>query len=712
MNVALALLVAGQLGYGYGSGYNSQQPFVFGGDAGPDSGVHPDAMVDSGVHPDAAPTDSGVHPDAAPPPDAGFFYAAVVTGPSYFHSGGGTPTATYWTDGGSGAYQVIDGGVVEAVDRNGAAASIGAIRAAAGESGSQWVLVDWQQPSTAPWNYDLAALEDNLTAAAAWAADAGVPLCPVGHWDVTGGYYSASQGQPFIDGGAPDASSHYEIVVNGITDRMRTHLTGLADGGSVAASCLTLPYYDLKGPYSGTALDGGLAQAPYSRDFYDVTTTAPLASTSNISVQSDGLHFDLAGHRVAADVLGRTMARAQAGTVQRFAPTAVTPVSPTVLDVTFAVPCRSSGDCVDDPPLLVDTTGIVAQESAGGVATYGLHLWRSGVLQTPPTLSSAVPQACSSPATSCDVRFTFASPPDFDEVSFGDVYCQVFGDAKCTFGPDGEWAGGSNVVSRVNSACNAPVDGGSACIEQPTYNRFSVNPVDAGVVDAGPDAGTVATNAQYLASTSGNYVSVANQGGGTSQCIFAWGTLPTNSLDTIVRPFSNQRGFMGNVGGTWGCAISSSGPTYRVATGSYTTGQRYDVACCFDATGGSGPTDITVYVGGSDVSGTTNGAATTLDSDGVTDFPDNNATTDVDEVVVLPGKTSLSAQDLLDLRCATKAATDASPTSGECASANVDVGHICGLATGTRWYGFEGDATDRCGILDGSETGTPSYTSY
>jgi hypothetical protein len=664
--------------------------------------------------------------DAGPPPDAGYdagvWLAAIVTGPSYFHSGGGSAQTRVWTDASFSdagellAYQTLDGGTIAAVDNSvGAAASIGAIRAAAEATGSPWILVDWQQPQTPSWQYDVAALETNLTAAAARALDAGYQLCPVGHWEVVGGYYAESAGLPFEDGGtsfAPDSGSHLELIRRDITERLSTHLSTMTDGGGIAPGCATLKYYDLKGPHSGTTTT--LVQAAYSEDFADLTSYAPLLDTSGVEVQSDGLHFSQAGHRHAADMLGRTFVRAASGAATPFRPESATVVDGQTIDVTLTVPCRVHGNCVDDPPLLVDTAGRVAQETQGGVVTDGLHFWFGGSLVTPPNpVSSVTPQTCAS-GSSCVVRYVFSGGlPSFDELSFGDVYCKVFADADCTFGPAGVHGGGSNLVSRVDDICNALPDGGTECYEQPTYNRFSVS-YDAGVV---VDAGFAASNTQYLAATSGNYVTVANQGGGTAQCIFAWGGLPATNLDTIVRPNSNQRGFLGNIGGTWGCATSATGPTYRVATGSYTTGtftsgpSRYDVACCYPG-GGAGPSGITIWVGGTDVSGTTNGSATALNSDGLTQFPDTNATTTVDEVIVLPGKTTLTAGELLQLRCATKAATDSSPTSGECSGVTTDISAICALATGTRWYGFEGDANDRCGVLNGSAVGTPPYTSY
>lgn len=262
-------------------------------------------------------------------------------------------------------------------------------------------------------------------------------------------------------------------------------------------------------------------------------------------------------------------------------------------------------------------------------------------------------------------------------------------------------------MSRVSSACNTLPDGGANCYEQPAPYRMSVS-YDAGV---SVDAGFSASNLEYLAATSGNYVTVANQGGGSAQCVFAWGDLPTNNLDTIFVANASLRGFLGNIGGVWGCAISNTpGATYRVATGSYSTGARYDVACCYDGT--SGPSGIQIYVGGTNVSGGTTGTGTAINADGVTNIPDNAASTDVDEVVVMPGKTSLSAGEILQLRCATKASTDSSPTAGECTGVVTDISAICALASGTRWYGFEGNATDRCGVLDGVEQGTPPYTSY
>jgi hypothetical protein len=645
--------------------------------------------------------------------------AVVLTGPSYFHSGGGSAQAVVWTDAGvkndagfTLAYQTLDGGVVSAVDNSvGAAASIGAIQVAASSTGRPFILVDWQQPQTATWETDVAALQTNLTAAAEWARSRGLLLCPVGHWDVTGGYYQGSAGLPFLDGGtsyAPDAGSYLEIL-RGITDTLSAQIAGMTDGGGVDPACASLVLYDLKGPYPGTTT--ALVQAPYSADFYDYTTTSPLLDTSGWFVQSDGLHFDRVGHQQAADGLARTWVRASADTTAtRFVPTSATVVDGETVAVTFSVPCRSHGDCATDPPLSVDVAGRVPQQTQGGVVSHGLHFWYGGSLAAPPNaLATATPQACASPATSCTVNYVFTGGlPSFDELSFGDVYCKVFGNSDCSFGPAAIYSGGSNLVSRVTSACKTLPDGGTDCYEQPGYNRLSAT-YDAGVP---VDAGFAASNLQYLAATSGNYVTAANQGGGTAQCIFAWGDLPTANLDTIVQPNTNQRGFVGNIGGTWGCAISGSGtPTYRVASGTYSTGSRYDVACCY-AGGGAGPTGIGVFVGGADVSSTTNGSATALEADGLTNFPDSAATTDVDEVVVMPGKTTLTAGELLQLRCATKAATDSSPTAGECTGVVTDISAICALATGTRWYGFEGDATDRCGVLNGSAVGTPPYTSY
>lgn len=655
--------------------------------------------------------------DAGLVPDAGLWLAAIVTGPSYFHSGGGTAQTRVWTDASVSdagellAYQTLDGGTVAAVDNTvGVAASIGAIRAAAETTGSPWVLIDWEQPQTASWNYDLAALETNITAAAARALDAGTQLCPVGHWEVVGGYYAEGASLPFLDGGtgfAPDSGSHLELIRRDITERLSTHLATLTDGGGIAPGCETLKYYDLKGPHSGTTT--ALVQAAYSQDFYDYTAYAPLFDTSGVEVQSDGLHFTQAGHRHAADMLGRTFVRAAtAGTATRFVPTSASVVDGENIDVTLTVPCRVHGGCVDDPPITEDVAGRVAQETQGGVATEGLHFWSGGSLVAPPNPVSAVtPQSCPS-GSSCVVRFTFAGGlPSFDGLSFGDVYCKVFANADCSFGPAGIYGGGSNLVTRVNTTCNALPDGGTHCYEAPTYNRFAVS-YDAGVA---VDAGFAASNTQYLVGTSADYVSVTGTGGGTSACVSAWADAPALASNAhIVGPTANLRLDMREISSSFVCAATNTpGATFRTFATTPTAGTRHHWACCFDPTLG-----LHVWLDGAADDGSFTGSGTALQADGTFRWPQvASGSLDVDEVMFFPGKTTFTpATDLLQVRCATKAATDSSPTSGECSGVTTDVPTICSTYSGLRWYGMEGDATDRCGVLAGSETGTPPYTSY
>jgi hypothetical protein len=292
-------------------------------------------------------------------------------------------------------------------------------------------------------------------------------------------------------------------------------------------------------------------------------------------------------------------------------------------------------------------------------------------------------------------------------VSFGDTFCKIFGDVDCSFGPAAKYAGGSNVVSRVNSACAVPVDGGTACVEQPVGGRWTASPYDSGVApDAAPvDAGFVASNLNYLAGTSAGYVQTANSGGGTSSCVAVWADAPAAS-NHIIGTVSNLRMNVREIGGGYVCAQNSSPLTYRAFATTPTAGTRHHWACCFD----SGSNQLSVWLDGVLDNGALTGSATSLSADGQFNYPNSGVTgtQNLDEVLWLPGKATLSAQDLQDIRCATMSAGD----TVSCTGATTDISHICSLGTGSIWLGFESDATDRCGNLNGSEVGVPSYSTY
>lgn len=648
--------------------------------------------------------------DAGPAPDSGvpIIHAVILTGSSYGHEGGGTlQTPPILTDGGTSdgavnAWQVIDAGVVEAVERAGVAGAIQAFRVAAATSSDQWVLIDYQTPGVGLDSLaaDPSPLLANISAAAAWAAAQGAEICPVGYFDISWSYYA--------EAGALSYASMASTIAS-VKSAVETRLASLV-GSGVAAGCTSLVFHDLIGAHPGSG-STALVRGPYAAEYLANYTGAPMFSTFHLATQAppDGTHLTSVSAVAFGFDLGRAFLWTKTdGTADRFVPAAVSVVNGTTVDVTYTVPCRLNGDCATNPPLVVDTTNQVAQVTQGGAATLGLHFFSGGTLVVPSSVSVATPQTCDPPATTCTVRYVFAAGlPSFDEVQVGNVYCHDSADTNCFSGPGATKSGGNNVRMQVSSVCPSP-----PCSVAPGAGSFSVS-YDAGV---SVDAGFVASNLQGVRSTTGNYYTAANTGTEGAMCWAAWGTIPQASGDTLIRPAVNQRGFIGQSGAVPGCLISGLGGgsgTGRFATGSYSVGQRLHVLCCYPG-GGAGATSINVYVDGVLANGTTFGTATALDGTTATNFPDNALTgsTDVDEVVFFRGKTSITAGELDQVGCATKAATDSWPNS--CTGVTTDRYAICALGSPTQWYQFESGAetTDTCGTLGLSVTGSPSAVVY
>lgn len=651
--------------------------------------------------------------DAGPAPDSGvpIIQAVLLTGSSYGHEGGGTLqtppilTDAGVSDGSVNTWQVIDAGVVEAVERAGVAGAIQAFRVAAAATGEQWVLIDYQTPGVGLDSLaaDPSPLLANISAAAAWADAQGAEICPIGYFDISWNYYAEAGALPFSGVG-----SFAESVAT-VKSAAETRLASLV-GSGVASGCTSLVFHDLIGAHPGTP-STALVRWPYAAEYYATYTNAPMFSTFHLATQAppDGTHFTSAGAVAFGEALGRAFLWARNdGAASRFVPTGVTIVDGQTVEVAYTAPCRTHNDCAANPPLVVDTTGQAAQVTQGGAATLGLHFLNGGSLVSPPAVSVATPLACDLPATSCTVRYTFASGlPSFTEVQVGQVGCHNSGDTDCFSGPTAAKSGGNNVRMQVTSACASP-----PCSVAPAAGSFSVS-YDAGV---SVDAGFVAANLQGVQSTTGNYYTASTTGSETSMCWGAWGTIPQATGDTVVRPVTNQRGFLGQSGGTPGCLISGSGGgtgTGRLASGSYSASQRIHLLCCYPG-GGAGASSINVYVDGVLANGTTFGTATAMDGVTATNFPDNalTGTTDVDEVVFFRGKGSITAGELDQVGCTTKAATDSWPNS--CTGVTTDRYALCVLGSPTQWYQFESGAetTDTCGTLGLSVTGSPTAVVY
>ncbi|NJO17736.1 MAG: hypothetical protein HC877_18980 [Thioploca sp.] len=682
--------------------------------------------------------DSGWLADAVTPDigwvDGGVLPLVILTSPSYTHWNGGTPQLPIFIsplacegDASTCAYMTMDGSVIPAIDNDaGSAAMVSAIRTMGQELDATVILANYALPQTAPHEYDMNYLLNEVTATSKWARNNGYQLCPILHQEVTGDYYYHLY-YPVVDGGPYDggigdgATSYHEFIYNNITMQLNNHIRYLADASTnvfdgslsgIASDCLNLTLFDLKS-VSPALVDAGLQQNKISGDFYnyaqanDTVMSFPLFDTSAIST-NDGLHFDRNGNTQMGQMLGRIWSRKYRDSdAKEFIPVSISIVDATTFDITYQVPCRIHGDCVDDPPISIDIVSMIARATQGAINSYGIHFWKNGILLTPGAISSAIPQTCTVPATDCAIRFTFASLPDFDSISFADTYGKVFGDPDYCFGPSCKYSGGSNIVSRVNSACfNGGIDGGS-CIEQPGFNRFTVNPYDSGI---SPDSGFTATNVYYLNTPSLNYLSLAMTWTNTQWVQAGWFNFPPVG-DKVTNPIGNYRGQLWNNSSQLDYHLTiTSG---RRSSGTFTVGNRYHYLAVYDSTG---PT-LDMYINGVLANGGILGGTitNTPNTQTGTYLPDPSfpsGTSVLDEQIYMPGKASITTQEIANILCATRHPTIDSSFNTYCIGATTDISYICGLATGTIWLGMEQNGNDRCGTLNATNSGTPVYTAY
>lgn len=437
----------------------------------------PTVNGDAGVHADAAP-DSGVHPDAAPV-DGGSYRAVMVKSASYFEPGSLFGLAVYTSpkrcsdDASVCAFRVRDGSVAAAVDTPDATISpqIGLIQRAAEYVDAPLILIDHPQAGTGVASYSMTEVLDDLDAAAAWAAAQDAVVCPAVFIDNSGAYNEHGSG---------DFVGSYSSIIEGYRDQIEAHIAAelAASTPGWDPTCTAVPINVNQGGAQGWGQSAATRHnfvgdfVTYEQANADVDLAGQLHF---VELGPDGLHPNQTGALALGDLYARSIARRLTdGDAPALVAEAFAWDDEDSLRVTFRVPCREDSltTCVNDPPITINTTDQVGQEtgSAGNTAlTYGVALWNAGSVIDPPAVSGVTVQSCPAPQATCDVVLDFASAPTgFDEVSLADVAIGL--------GPAVATGGGCNFVSEVSGACGDD----TPCADWCVGNAQLLNPFDGG----------------------------------------------------------------------------------------------------------------------------------------------------------------------------------------------------------------------------------------
>jgi hypothetical protein len=476
------------------------------------------------------------------------------------------------------AYRAEDGGVFAAVEPDsglGITPQVGAIQVLGRALDRPVVLIDRAFPGAFVSAYSTVTMLSDLDDAVSWVNAQGAQARISILTDNSGGYREALNGDPF---------STYTTALEVHRTAVNDHIASRIDAGTPG----WLPSFSgvRFALNSGTAQQwgpGGISRHPYNGDFVPYTdnlanNAALCGQLYNVETGIDELHPDVAGGIAMADLYGRCWERMIQGTPTRVSASlqGVTMLDSTTLRATFFVPCRAEGVCSDDPPISLNTTAVVGQQTAGNVLTYGFHFYLSGVLQTPGAATAVTPLSCPVPATLCDVEIEFASLPNFDQISYADT-----AEPNTAVSPTNPRGGGGNFIANINPDAGGTCGDYSPCGDWTVSNVVSVSPFDAGAdggvdggVDGGPDGG-VYTNQYFIESNSGGYLELnpvpaaLNLLGDFTVC-FA-----VRNRGTFAPPISRwQAGgaaqemfwFMGRIGSEWATGIEQGGQGMTVTS--------------------------------------------------------------------------------------------------------------------------------------------------
>jgi len=744
---------------------SARAPAVDGGsiDATPDTGIPPDSggqedatfpdadPPDTGgeedaTFPDADPPDSGGQEDAAPDagfPDGGEFLVVLATGASYRDPGSTQGPAYYTTPyrcaGDAGcAFRVVAGAVAEAVEtETNIRPQVGSIQQAARETQQSLIMIDRGFAGTAVGDYDLTGMLSDLDVAAAWAAARDGTICPVLLSDLSACYADAVAGNPWST-----CQSALEAVQGTFETRMALRTSGPTAGWS--AGCSSLQLMINQGTAQGWG-PSGLARHPYTASIVSYAAAADVHlgyQLYTMTTGADDLHPDQAGGQVIADLEGAAWAKVLEGeSADGPMLVGVTVTGASSLALSFAVPCLARSSCANDPPITIDTTTIVPQESAL-VDTYGLHFYSSGALQTPPAIASATPAACSTSPCTVDVTFASPLPSAFDSVSYADTavvntavdpsnpgagggnFTIELNPLVATCGvstPCAEWTIGNVVTGLAPYDSGVPPDSGADA----GLDSGADSGADSGVSDTGADAGSIA-NTQFVdLAPSANYSVAASDTTLTnlqSICVGGWFRRGNVDASSFV---SQWRVGGGNLR-LWLGVLDTGTPSFGVAfgvgrdfSGTLANGSRAHLVACFQQGTGAGGA-INLWQDGAAANGTINGPipdnldTTTLDDLWISEEAVNDS--EQDDVFFLTSTGSdmlLTTTQVERIFCLTRQATDPD-LAATCATAHptVNLSDVCFLAGLWGYFPFEGSNTAQCGSMSLSTTGTPVFTSY
>lgn len=619
-----------------------------------------------------------------------------------YRSRGGSVTAA--------AEPTNDGGPLD----SGITPQIGAIQRMGAMLNRPVILVDRAFAGSPVASYSTVDLLDDLDDAVAFAADAGAVARVSILTDNSGGYRELLNGDQFTDY-ITDLEVHRTAVNNHIAARVDAGVAGWLP--STVALALN----------AGTAQQwgvSGLARHTFNDDFVTWTDTpannaALCGQLYHVETGTDQLHPDQEGGQAMADLYGRCWARMALFPGRRASASlrGITMVDADSFRASFYVPCREEGTCLNNPPLALDTTNVVGQESTNAdVLTYGFHFYLSGVLQQPGAVSNASFLSCPAPATVCDVQLDFASLPNFDAISYADT-----AEVNTAVDPSNPKTGGGNFLSRLNSSADLrPCGVDLPCADWTVANAFAVSPYDGGpsdsgvhpdaaadagasdaaaedaapsdsgihadaAVDAGPDAG--AYNNGYFLESDGGYLELAannaplNLLSTFSICLVA----RTDTVESPPGTWSNQyqppykRWFFGsemiwlfgNIGGEWVTGVQAGGTGFDIDSPTISSGVWTHLCMAYDnsstvfyVNGVARSADAGVTVNGSPpASITDDNVVHHILGDSVSPF----TATDVDSIVFYSGVINQSAAD--DHRCAFTGITNidggANPCSGQ-----------------------------------------------
>lgn len=576
-------------------------------------------------------TRGGVASGGGGVPDSGVYEVVLWLSASY-----GDPAWTYGPpyyttpqrcsdDASVCAYRARDGVVTAAAEPtndggpldSGITPQIGAIQRMGAMLNRPVILVDRAFAGSPVASYSTTALLDDLDDAVAYAADAGAVARVSILTDNSGGYRELLNGDLFTDY-ITDLEVHRTAVNNHIAARVDAGVAGwLPSTVTLALNAGTAQQWGVS----------GVARHTFNDDFVTWTDTpannaALCGQLYHVETGVDELHPDQEGGQAMADLYGRCWARMVSFPGRRASASlrGITMVDADSFRASFYIPCREEGTCLNNPPVSLNTTDVVGQQSTNAdVLTYGFHFYLAGVLQQPGAVSNATFLSCPAPATVCDVQLDFASLPNFDAISYADT-----AEVNTAVSPNNPKTGGGNFLVRLNSAADLrPCGVDLPCADWTVANAFAVSPYDAGpsdsgvhpdaaadagvsdaaaedaapsdsgihpdaAVDAGPDAG--AYNNAYFLESDGGYLELAanntplNLLSTFSICLVARTDTAVQYQPPYKRWFfgSNMIWLFGNIGGEWVTGIEQTGTGFDIDTPTISSGTWTHLCMAYD----------------------------------------------------------------------------------------------------------------------------------